>query len=654
MPSLLKDVKEAVTTCAHCILGNNTQHQGHKIYTPIMTAEPFDIICLDIWHPGITHTSKQRAELNHAELGGALLTSLCNTTSFATTAEISQVNSEEVRDKAFQQILVPNGLPLIIIIDQGSEFKGLLTGFCMELGIRFEVVSPEQHDGILCERFHRYLNKVMRIIGADRKGFDQWKLDRSFATYAWNAAPVDGTDIARSIPAKMRTFRFPLELQDETVIEGRALPVGEASIQHLETMFPLWYQQKELLKLLNEERREKHREMKNANRKQRVFEKDELVIIRKQVKSNAALGRPEKLMLKAKGPYRVIERASEGRYRVQRLPAVQGLSGKRGKITTEAAIRMERIPSTVVIHKRIDTMDTRMATMKEPLVHNPLEKNLGFFEFGKYAKANPQSEHAFEKIVTMWNEEVENSSSDEEEIDGETPTGQPDNLEPGRTEKEKVEPAMTEEEVQQHKRGRSRGQFPTQQPKSTKERLEELWKAIGKSKDRMCLIRKADEKGKYEYHVVQIDLEETSERRAKTKGEYHAMFWIRNFKDSETMKVRQCRFYPLVRELLKGGWPGAMIMVGPTQVEKFLEKQYNKYFWYQMEVNLLDHLIAGPFDFTRDPMWKIPDKIWDILVERAVDMEIEPERMNCNRKDPIATGTKRKANDQEKKGKRQR
>ncbi len=134
-PSLLRDVKEAVTTCAHCIVGNSTQHKGQKMYTPILTAEPFDIICLDIWHPGITHTSKQRSELVHEELGGALLTSLCNTTSFATW-----VNSKEVRDKAFQQIMAPNGLPLIILIDQGSEFKGVLTGFCTELGIRFEVL----------------------------------------------------------------------------------------------------------------------------------------------------------------------------------------------------------------------------------------------------------------------------------------------------------------------------------------------------------------------------------------------------------------------------------------------------------------------------------------------------------------------------------
>jgi len=358
--------------------------------------------------------------------------------------------------------MVPNGLPTLILIDQGSEFKGMLTSFCTELGIRFEVVAPEQHDGILCERFHRYLNKVMRIIGADRKGFDQWKQDRSFATYAWNAAPVDGTDIARSIPAKMRTFRFPLELQAEHEIEGRSLPVGEASLQHIETMFPLWYQQKELLnKLLNEERRERHRDLKNASRKQRIFQPGDIVIIRKQVTSNAILGRPEKLVLKAKGPYRIIDRVSEGRYRVQRLPAVQGLSGRKGKLMTESAIRMEKLPSTMVIHKRMDTMDTRLATMKEPLVHNPLEKNLGFFDFGKFTRANPESDHAFDKIAALWNDEVENSdSSDDDDTDKDDTTT--DYREPEEVEEETN---MEEESPKPTKRGRRSPQTVQSQTK---------------------------------------------------------------------------------------------------------------------------------------------------------------------------------------------
>jgi hypothetical protein len=114
--------------------------------------------------------------------------------------------------------------------------------------------------------------------------------------------------------------------------------------------------------------------------------------------------------------------------------------------------------------------------------------------------------------------------------------------------------------------------------------------------------------------LVQIDLKESKESIAKRNG-------TQNFKDLETKKVRHCRSYPLVQELLKGGWPGAMIMVGPTQVEKFLDKNEEKYFWYQMEVNLLHHFLTGPFDFMRDPMWTIPDEVWNTLVEKAADME---------------------------------
>jgi hypothetical protein len=39
-----------------------------------------------------------------------------------------------------------------------------------ELGIGFHVVSAEQHEGILCERFHRYLNKVQRLQGIGYEG----------------------------------------------------------------------------------------------------------------------------------------------------------------------------------------------------------------------------------------------------------------------------------------------------------------------------------------------------------------------------------------------------------------------------------------------------------------------------------------------------
>jgi hypothetical protein len=72
-------------------------------------------------------------------------------------------------------------------------------------------------------------------------------------------------------------------------------------------MFPLWFRQKELLKVLNEERCTRHREVANQNKRQRQFQPGDLVIVRKPaVNSKAAEGKLAKLTLKARGPYRIF------------------------------------------------------------------------------------------------------------------------------------------------------------------------------------------------------------------------------------------------------------------------------------------------------------------------------------------------------------
>jgi hypothetical protein len=78
-------------------------------------------------------------------------------------------------------------------------------------------------------------------------------------------------------------------------------------------------------------------------------------------------------------------------------------------------MRMEKLPSTIVIHKRVDTLDSRLAQMKGQLANNPLEKNLGFFDFGKYTLAPEDAAFAFVKINDMWNEPIQAVMNSEEE-----------------------------------------------------------------------------------------------------------------------------------------------------------------------------------------------------------------------------------------------
>ena len=149
------------------------------------------------------------------------------------------MESDEIVKALMTQIILPNGMPKLILLDDDSLFKGDLMRLLDEMGLPYHVVSAEQHEGILCERFHRYLNKVQRLIGLDTQDHSHWLMNAFFAAYAWNSSPIDGTDVVRSFAAKARVFHFPLDVQEKVPrIIGNQ---GEVALQHVETVFPLWF-----------------------------------------------------------------------------------------------------------------------------------------------------------------------------------------------------------------------------------------------------------------------------------------------------------------------------------------------------------------------------------------------------------------------------
>ena len=272
-PAMSVDIRRAVLECAHCRVANASSHQAQQIIGALSMDEPFDTISMDVWHPGRTKTDQRSAKYQKA-----VLTSVCNLTGFASIAFIPQIDSDTMARLTFSHFFVPNGLPKLVVIDSGSEFKGAVISMCDRLGVSYYVAPPEAHNAVLCERFHRHLNKVQKIGAADSQSYERWAMNALFAVYAWNGSPVDGTDIIRSFAAKARTFHFPLDIQHNDEV-ARIPQQGEATIQHVETMFPLWFRQKELLKALTEDRRARHREMANQNKTKRTFQPGDLVIV---------------------------------------------------------------------------------------------------------------------------------------------------------------------------------------------------------------------------------------------------------------------------------------------------------------------------------------------------------------------------------------
>ena len=600
-PNMYEDVKRAVLDCGHCILGNNVSHRAQQILGSLALDEPFDIIAIDIWIPGVTITKNSVIE-DKTSIRSGTLTSLCNMTAFASVAHLDSLEGDVIAKVLMAQIIMPNGLPKLILLDDDSLFKLDLISLLDDMGLPYHTVSAEQHEGILCERFHKYMNKVQRLLGLDTGDHSSWPLNHSFAAYAWNAAPVDGTDIVRSFAAKARHFHFPLDVAEpvERVIGNP----GEAALQHLETAFPIWHKQKELLKFLTEDRRSRHLAFANKDRSRREFSTGDLVVIRRQVTSDASTGRPAKLRVRAKGVYKVLEKAGEDSYWVQKIPVLQELNRRPGKKTKQAAWRLSKIPSSVVVHKRIDSSDTRWLQRSAELQNNPLEKNLGFFDFGRYVKAAEGSKHAFEKVNDLLGYEIDFDDSDSEEDEDEAPQDGSNG---------KPEAAIQVE---------AGSRIDTTCPMSPATERRNLAKRVEESKDKLFLIKRLRPAHKLaSWHLVQVDEEETNWRRAKAEGIYHVRYFVRCLADSRKKKVKECAYWPEIHEFKRDGETmGPIVPTKPSKVDHLLSTKPHRYMWYQDTFNLFEAMIVGPFDF--EDGFRVPATAWQALLKTAEESRI--------------------------------
>ena len=104
------------------------------------------------------------------------------------------------------------GLCHLVVLDDGSSFKGAFIAMYDALNLNYDVLAKRNHKGITVEHFHRFLKKNVTIATEDR-GTNDIFVPVGIATgYAWNSAPIDDTDILRSIPAIGRELHFPLDV----------------------------------------------------------------------------------------------------------------------------------------------------------------------------------------------------------------------------------------------------------------------------------------------------------------------------------------------------------------------------------------------------------------------------------------------------------
>lgn len=136
------------------------------------------------------------------------------------------------------------------------------------------------------------------------------------AVYAWNAMPIDSTDIVRSIPAIGRPLRFQMELS----IAALPTPINNAARATVRCLQGISSDSRfacDLVMWLTEERRERHRECLNTSKQFIQYNIGDMVMARVQVKSDNKTSTVDKLSIEPPGLFRIVTDHNNGLYLVQ-------------------------------------------------------------------------------------------------------------------------------------------------------------------------------------------------------------------------------------------------------------------------------------------------------------------------------------------------
>jgi hypothetical protein len=360
-PVSRKDVTAWVLQCPHCIASNGTVARNSELIFSWPLCCPFYILHVDLWAPG--EIANYRGETY-------LMNSMCDLTGFVLVTATNDTTAHNLARLLVQDVLLKVGFCGLIVVDDGSTFKGLFKAVCSLLNIDLHVAARGNHKAVGVEHFHRFLNKAVAIAGNDRGTNTVFVEAAHTAAYAWNSSPIDGTDIIRSVPAVGRPFRFPFDLSlspTPTPTQQQATDVHA----FLRLAGPTAQFAEQVLRLLTDERRAIHRERANASRSPVSFAIGDLVMATVQVNSDAATGTVAKLAYRKRGPYVIIESTGFGAYLVQR----HGHPGSPlVKYPTQA---LSPLPPALLPCTPIDTPDFRYLNHSHaPLIH-PLKSPFG-------------------------------------------------------------------------------------------------------------------------------------------------------------------------------------------------------------------------------------------------------------------------------------
>ena len=626
-PHMRTDILNWVKSCAQCIPARLKTRINSGLMHSWPIATPFAIISVDIWSPG---------DIKNCYGHSKLFNSMCDMTEFVICTAISNTEASYLARIFMEHVLLKFGLCLMVVCDDGNDFRGTFERMCKALNIKFHIVAKRNHKAVGVERFHKFLNHAEKI-STEERGTSEPFVEVAMATaYAWNASPIEGTDIVRSIPAIGRELRYPLDVhlaETPTVIDNPSESVA-TYLRHLhrDTIFA-----KQLLAYLVEDRRTAHRERINEGRNLIKFKPGDFVMGRVAVQSKKSIQRVGKLVYQSKGPFVVVEDTGNDAYLVRRY-------GKpNGPLMKYMTQDLYLLPPTILPCEHMDTPDMRylnsdFAPQNQPFGDLDIESyNTHWFENEPPSRVPTFIRDSFIPSVSPNSTRPLSENYQWNSINSEwTPRENTENLAlppvpPVQTIPQPVSPAPC------------LSPSPSPTPTEDSPIVSRLVESIAASKDKLFFIQYTPFGTlRPRWYAVQLEFQQCLPQRDSTM--YLCEFLQRHPRDDGNAD-NDARWWPEWRKL---SWNadgtfeyGERILYSPRAKPNL--KNFSK---FSVELDLTDDNVSlvGPFDFAppagaAKSSAIIPHDVWNQLLIKCEELSIVPPVLSASRVMTYATAS---------------